>query len=51
MWLLDLAKALFASGWTIDEVRRELRCQESFFGDYPTCDYVEEVLVAAMQSQ
>jgi hypothetical protein len=49
MILLDTAKMLLAAGWTIEQVRSELRCAIMSCGEPPTCSYVEEVLREAIR--
>ena len=45
--LIEIAKALFERGWTVEEVRTELRGTVLACGDFPTCSSVEDAIRAA----
>lgn len=49
MLLLDTALALFAAGWSVDQVRADLRSWTNADGEPATCSYVEEVITAAIK--
>ena len=51
MLLLDVAKSLLASGWTVEDVRSELRGTPLAHGEPPPCSYVEEVLREAIHQR
>jgi hypothetical protein len=48
MLLLDSAVTLLQAGWSVDEVRAELRAVV-LGEDNPTCGYVEEVIQRALK--